>query len=272
MMKHILLILTLFLPQIASAQMLDWYKVQEPTSHSPKIYGSHTAGCMDGGMRLPESGVGYVLGDVHDNRAYGQPEMLDYITKLANNVYKDTGRTLIISDISSPRGGPVPITSSLHQSHQTGLDVDIWFRSAKKTENAHKIKQVNMLDGKYNRVNSSWGDAQVTMLKDAALLDGVDRIFVNPIIKNELCRNYAGEEWMRKIRPWWGHAAHFHVRLMCPKNNSECKMQQPVPEGSGCGKDLEWWFSDEAKQGTGTKEPRKPPILPKECDAVFSRK
>lgn len=270
MIKYILLIIFLILPKVSPAQIHDWHLVKEPTKNKPQIYGSPYAGCLDGGKRLPDSAVGYVLRDVHENRAYGHPQMLSFIEKLGSKFHDDTGRTLIISDLSSPRGGPVPITSSLHQSHQSGLDVDIWFRNAKESENPYKIKQVSMLDGKWNRVNEKyWGNDKVAALKYAASFDEVDRIFVNPVIKNELCRHYAGEEWMRKIRPWWGHSAHFHVRLKCPAKNSECKTQEPIPEGTGCGVDLEWWFSNDSKDSFTKKEPRKYPVLPKQCERVF---
>lgn len=269
-MKLSLLLLLVVLPNFTNAQMLDWHLVPQPTTNPAKVYGLHSAGCMDGGIKLPENGEGYIQGNVHDNRAYGQPEMISYISKLGKEV-SAIDRTIIIGDLSSPRGGPAPITSSLHQSHQTGLDVDIWLRSAKKSENAHKIKQVYMLDKSGNNINKQyWSDAEVEILARAASFTEVDRIFVNSAIKKELCRKHSGEEWMHKIRAWWGHSEHFHVRLKCPQNNSDCKMQNPVPDGDGCGEELSWWFSDEAKFGTAKPAPRKYPVLPRECRNVFA--
>ena len=55
------------------------------------------------------------------------------------------------------------------------------------------------------------------MLEVAASDPVVDRIFVNPVIKRELCTHEPpGSLWLRKLRPWWGHHDHFHVRLRCP--------------------------------------------------------
>jgi len=48
--------------------------------------------------------------------------------------------------------------------------------------------------------------------------------------------------WLAKVRPWWGHAEHFHVRLACPPEAHECKSQRPVPPGDGCGHELDFWF------------------------------
>ena len=45
----------------------------------------------------------------------------------------------------------------------------------------------------------------------------VNRIFVTPPVKLQMCAD-AGRDraWLRKIRPWWNHHDHFHVRLNCP--------------------------------------------------------
>ena len=45
----------------------------------------------------------------------------------------------------------------------------------------------------------------------------VQRIFVNAAIKKALCREATGDRsWLAKIRPWWGHDYHFHIRMRCP--------------------------------------------------------
>ncbi len=76
----------------------------------------------------------------------------------------------------------------------------------------------------------------------------VARIFVNPAIKRELCREAGSDHaWLTKIRPWWGHDYHFHMRLLCPPGQSECRDQAPPPPGDGCGKGLAWWFTPEAR-------------------------
>lgn len=269
-MQILLLLLLLIAPNLAAAAMLDWHLVAKPTKQKAQIYGSHTAGCMDGGVKLPDSGVGFVAGDVEDNRAYGQPELINYITQLGTITHDKLQRTLIIGDLASPKGGPAPIYSSLHQSHQTGLDVDIWLRAARKLENPHKLKQVSMVAASGDKINhKNWSITQVEILAEAAGFANVDRIFVNSVIKRELCRKHKGEEWLGKIRPWWGHASHFHVRLKCPSSSPECKMQQALPKGDGCDEQLAWWFTDEAKPGFAKKEPRKYPDLPKECGRVF---
>jgi penicillin-insensitive murein DD-endopeptidase len=96
----------------------------------------------------------------------------------------------------------------------------------------------------------------------------VDRIFVNAAIKKELCQSKSSHDWLQKIRPWYKHDDHFHVRLKCPTGDRFCEKQEPVPAGDGCGADLAWWFSYEAKHPT--PKPPAPKIpLPNECNSVL---
>ena len=82
------------------------------------------------------------------------------------------------------------------------------------------------------------------MIKAAAEDPKVERIFVNAAIKKALCRE-AGKDraLLHKVRPWWGHNYHFHVRMGCPAGSPECKGQDPAGEAEGCGKDLDYWFT-----------------------------
>ena len=51
---------------------------------------------------------------------------------------------------------------------------------------------------------------------------------------------------MNKVRAYWGHNYHFHVRITCPEGDAGCQAQNPLPPGDGCDKSLDWWFTDEA--------------------------
>jgi penicillin-insensitive murein endopeptidase len=115
--------------------------------------------------------------------------------------------------------------------------------------------------------------ARIALIRRAALDPAVSRIFVHPGIKQALCRN-AGDEraWLAKVRPWWGHDSHFHVRLGCPKGEPLCHDQDPPPAGDGCGAELAWWFTDEPWQPKPPSPPPKPITLadlPAECGAVL---
>jgi penicillin-insensitive murein endopeptidase len=59
-----------------------------------------------------------------------------------------------------------------------------------------------------------WTHAHTELIRTAAQDPAVTRIFVNAAIKKALCREAgAAREWLSKVRPWYGHAEHFHVRI-----------------------------------------------------------
>ncbi len=115
-------------------------------------------------------------------------------------------------------------------------------------------------------------------MKRAASYDGVERIFINAGIKKLLCET-AGRDraWLRKIRPWYKHDDHLHVRLSCPPGVAGCKQQEPVPPGDGCGENLAYWLSDAPyKPPPKPTKPVKPPPeitlagLPPACRTVLT--
>ena len=121
-----------------------------------------------------------------------------------------------------------------------------------------------------------WTPAHTGLIKAAAQEPEVDRIFVNAAIKKALCREAGNDHaWLSKVRPYWQHDYHFHVRIKCPSDSPECKGQPPVPAGDGCGKDLDWWFTDAVlhPKPAPTPTPRPRPIamkdLPPACRQVL---
>lgn len=139
-----------------------------------------------------------------------------------------------------------------HASHQIGLDVDIWLRipgpKALSTAERERLSSNSVVRPDGLETSDNWRPAHHALLKLAAKDPDVARLFVNPAIKKALCeREPPGDrDWLRTIRPWWGHDSHFHVRLACPAGSADCVQQEPPPPGDGCGAELAWWFSDEA--------------------------
>ncbi len=63
----------------------------------------------------------------------------------------------------------------------------------------------------------------------------MQRIFVNPAIKKALCREAKGDRsWLSKVRPFYGHDYHFHIRITCPEGDKQCKPQPAPSESEGC--------------------------------------
>ena len=121
-----------------------------------------------------------------------------------------------------------------------------------------------------------WDPVYARLLKRAASYPEVERIFVNPAIKKKLCETVAGDRaWMNKVRPFWGHDEHFHVRIGCQPGSPGCKPQQSTGRGDGCDKSLAWWFTDEPwRPAKGPAKPRARDImtmasLPQACRAVL---
>jgi penicillin-insensitive murein endopeptidase len=237
------------------------------------VIGGPSNGCVAGAEALPENGPGYVSVRRYRNRFYGHPELLALLETLGQEQSR-RGRDLVLfGDLSQPRGGRMP---SSHRSHQNGLDADIWFTLAPNAAAARRL-----MDGKDDPrsmvapggmfMSDAWGEDQRFLLETAARDPSVDRIFVNPAIKRAVCQDARGDRgWLRKLRPWFGHDAHFHVRLRCPAGSPQCRPQDPIPAGDGCGADLAWWFSDEARSPFKKKgKPAPTPAPPAACSDLL---
>jgi len=72
---------------------------------------------------LPLVGDGYQVMRPSRNRYYGHPLLIRLVERLGQQAAAQGGR-LLIGDLGQPRGGPMP---NGHRSHQSGLDVDVWF-------------------------------------------------------------------------------------------------------------------------------------------------
>ncbi len=90
-----------------------------------------------------------------------------------------------------------------------------------------------------------WTHERTALIRTAAQDPATTRIFVNAAIKKEMCSEAGSDRaWLSKVRPWWGHAEHFHVRIACPADSTECKPQPPPDPGDGCGHELDFWFKE----------------------------
>jgi penicillin-insensitive murein endopeptidase len=257
-----------------------WALVKTPIGEPPmaRSIGSYSAGCLLGGLSLPPDGPGFQLMRLTRRRFYGNPVLIDYIMKLSDRVSHQGLGTLLIGDLGQPRGGP---TNSNHRSHQTGLDVDIWFwrpvfasRRILTLDEREALSAPSFVSGDGERVNTAWTKEETKLLRTATSFENVERIFVHAAIKRHLCKTEKHREWLRKLRPWYGHDDHFHVRLKCPPGHPECAVQESTPPGDGCDSSLDWWFGEEARHkgvdesDTGTVQAV--PKLPAECDRVLA--
>lgn len=246
-----------------------------PAPLAAQAIGAYGKGCVAGAVRLAPQGPGWQVMRLARARHFGHPKLVAWIQALAAGARQDGWPDLLIGDMAQARGGPM-LTG--HDSHQLGLEADIWLTPAPAgriltAEEREEMTAIDMVQPDLLEVNSSFTPAQLALLRRAASMPDVDRIFVNAAIKQAACRSAIGERaWLRKLRPWAGHTYHFHVALKCP--NAGCADRFPVPPGEGCGRELDPWFRKEVR--FPKPKPARPPKiltlndLPKACRAVLA--
>jgi penicillin-insensitive murein endopeptidase len=248
-----------------------------PAALAARTIGFYSRGCLAGGRALPVNGPDWQVMRLSRNRNWGHPALIAFLERFARKVPQVSHWPgILVGDMSQPRGGPM-LTG--HASHQIGLDADIWLTPMPRRDlsrlEREEMSAVNVVrEDRLDVDPAKWTPDHVAVIRAAANDPAVQRIFVNAAIKKALCREAAGDRsWLTKVRPYFGHDYHFHVRLVCPKGESACKGQDPVPPGDGCDASLAWWFSDSILHPRpGPIKPR-PPLtmaqLPPECGQVL---
>jgi len=216
-----------------------------PVEGEPQAIGEYALGCLQGAQTFTGQEKGIILSQMKRGRYWGHPDLIQLLTQAGEETHKKK-MSLIIGDLSQSRGGP---TITGHNSHQTGLDVDVWFKmpSTKEKLSLRTIETEEM------KPVANLNAEQIKMIQFFTRDPSVDRIFINPSFKKKLCSDSAphrlSAEDHHKLRAWYGHDDHIHVRLKCPSDSPLCVSQKPIPEGDGCDKNLDWWFTEEAKEG-----------------------
>ena len=271
--------LSLLLCMPLQAIPTQWEGVDSPTRNQTNSIGSYANGCLDGAQALPLEGVGYQVIRPQRKRYYGHTDAIRFVEALGRTVNDNLNQVLMIGDISLPRGGRF---SSGHSSHQTGLDIDIWLRLNDHNLSLNQLAvptPVSVVDlTNYKLRTSNWQNNHFEVLRYAAKDPNVARIFVHPVIKQALCDKESAQDdernWLGKIRPWWGHHSHFHVRLHCPQDATSCVEQKAPPKGDGCGYELASWTPKQIPVPPPTKvaksKPKKKKVMPEYCSTVIA--
>ena len=262
---------TTFTTREPSPEFGKWAAIKTPLEGPPSVYGTYQKGCVAGAQSLPLTGEGYFVVHQSQARYFGHPAMISYLTQLGKKLQFNKFPSMLVEDISYPRGGPF-LTG--HNSHQVGLDVDISLQSVKKAPTPEESEAWISPSYVFDRKNllPNWQVEQIRLTVLATDAPEVNRVFVAPAIKKYFCVNSPDAPWLHKLRAWWGHDDHLHVRLTCPVDSPDCVNQAPLdPKNNGCGAELDWWYSAEADaEAKKMEEPahREFPVLPPYCETV----
>lgn len=265
--------------------------LEAPSAQRPHAIGAYAKGCAAGLVELPETGPTWQAMRLSRNRNWGHPDTIAFIKDLSRVAVRQGWAGLYIGDISQPRGGPM---TSGHASHQIGLDADIWLLPPRRVKlsraERERVSSVSVRSADQTRVTGAWTPAHREILKAAALDPRVERIFITPVAKIAMCRDArpADRDWLQKIRPYYGHDSHFHVRLNCPAGSDACQRQTPTvaelsKNGDGCDETLNWWVTGYLEELRNPPKPAAGPgprprgardftmeDLPQQCASVLS--
>jgi len=228
----------------------------------PQAIGFYSRGCLAGGVQLETDGTAWQAMRLSRNRHWGHPTLVKTVRRLAIESQKlDGWPGLLVGDLAQPRGGPM-LTG--HASHQIGLDADIWLTPMPKRRLSRKERErlsaTSMLASKTAVNERIWSLKHVRLIRRAASYPQVERILVHPAIKKALCEGAkelgGSRAWLAKVRPYWGHHYHFHMRIGCPPGSTGCRRQKPTTGAAGCTTELAYWF----KLMTNPPKPKRPKV------------
>ena len=290
-------VLCRFLAVVMAAGLLapDYAEAQAPAKKvfgsmagaaalKPAAHGFYSRGCLAGAVAMPFDGPTWQVMRISRNRRWGHPDLISAIEELSIKANRSGWNGLLVGDISQPRGGPM-LTG--HASHQIGLDADIWLTPMPNRRLSYREREdtsaISILKKGTNYVDDRrWNKSFEKLLHHAASFPDVERLLVHPGIKKKLCDTVTGDRsWLQKVRPYYGHHYHFHMRIGCPPGSTDCRKQKATTPGTGCDSSLQWWFDvalapkKQTKKKNTAKQakPKKPKVitvadLPKSCQAV----
>jgi penicillin-insensitive murein endopeptidase len=110
--------------------------------------GRPSDGYLSNGVRLPDSGEGFVTREVWKtrNNRYGTDELLDLITAVGRRMAtRVTDVKLVVADLSGQGGGASHLW---HRSHQSGRDVDLLYYMRDASGNPFEADAMHLFDAR----------------------------------------------------------------------------------------------------------------------------
>ena len=186
--------------------------------------GFYSHGCLAGGVELPVNGPHWQVMRLSRNRNWGHPALIAFIERFAarseprQRLAGPADRRHVAAarrpDVRRPRlASDRARRRHLAHAHAAAASSPAW--------SARKCRRPRWCARTGSTSIPGWTEGHVAVVRAAAEDPAVERIFVNAAIKRAMCRVAAGQPWMRKVRPYYGHDYHFHVRLFCPNGLRE---------------------------------------------------
>ena len=188
-------------------------------ANGPRAIGQYDRGCIAGAAKLSANGPGWQVMRLSRNRFWGHPVLVGYLGRLA----ADCGSLTAARHAGGGHGAAYrwPAARGTCQPSVRARHRSLVYAHAQSYA-VHGRAGANLgssvVNAKTLTVDKAvWTGAQVKLLHRAASYPEVARIFVHPAVKKALCESAGTERaWLQKIRPWYRHNDHFHIRLNCP--------------------------------------------------------
>ncbi len=173
-------------------------------------------------------------------QVWGHPALVKMLQRSARDLSKSVkGSVMLVGDLSNKKGGAL----AGHHSHQSGRDADVAFYAKNKKGKPVRLKRFVAFgaDGKA-KDNSGlvFDDWRNWLLVQSWINDrraGLSHIFVSSPLKKRLIafakkrasKNHVTRAMalLKEPRNADSHDEHFHVRISCPKKQSDICREEP---------------------------------------------
>ena len=217
----------LLVPALASAAPAH----RKPVAPPARSVGSPNAGHLEGGVQIAGNKAMRIVGA---NR-WGLPDLVGMLERASKRVAdKHPGAMLTVGDLSKKGGGDI----GGHHSHENGRDADLGFYLTDAKGRAVLAPRFATIDeeGRAKGMPLRFDDAKNWELVEALTSDGharVLQVFVANHLRARLLAYAASRGVSQAVRDRAAglmlqphhalpHDNHFHVRIACPKNESDC--------------------------------------------------
>jgi penicillin-insensitive murein DD-endopeptidase len=175
-----------------------------------------------------------------EDRSYGHPALVLMLTRTAKEITRAVhGSVMLVGDLSSKHGGPL----AGHHSHQSGRDADVGYYALDAEGKPVTLDHFVVFGGDGKAADGSgvtFDDYRNWLLVQSWVRDtraGLSHIFVSRPLRHRLLTYAASRPAFKKYVTQAAalleqpedaepHDDHFHVRVSCPKDQSEICREQ----------------------------------------------